>query len=117
MNITPEPVSWFDLVVACGLDDVRAVSLHQLLERLPSQSQPSALPSVKDVADALVPRFQATFQREFLPLSAESTRDGEENDLEFIRDIVERTEREAEKLVREAGGWPTKPDTSRPQPE
>lgn len=115
MNITPEPVSWFDLVVACGLDDVRAVSLHQLLSRLPSP--PASMPSVQEVSEALVPRFQNTFQRQFLPLSAEATREGEQSDLEFMREIVQRTEQEAEKYVKEQGGWPTKPDTSRPQPE
>lgn len=114
MNITPEPVSWFDLVVACGLDDVRAVSLHQLLQRLPTP--PPHLPSVQDVSEALVPRFQSTFQRQFLPLSADATRDGEGADLEFMRRIVQDTERKAEEYVKEQGGWPSKPDTSRPQP-
>lgn len=113
MNITREPVPWFDLVVACGLDDVRAVSLAELLSRLPS---PPAAPSVREVSEALVPRFQATFQRAFLPLSAGATRDGEQADLDFMREIVARTEQAAEEHVKESGGWPSQPDTSRPAP-
>lgn len=27
INITQEPIAWFDQVVACGLDDVKAVSI------------------------------------------------------------------------------------------
>lgn len=121
MNVTPEPVSWFDLVVACGLDDVRAVSLHELLARLPAQAEQAEqaagvpLPSVRDVADALVPRFQDTFQRRFVPLGADAdaARDGEDADLAFLRDLVARTEDQARREVERAGGWPTRPDTTR----
>jgi lipoyl(octanoyl) transferase len=108
MNVTPEPTAWFDLVTACGLDDVRAVSLHDLIRRLPSTAPSSApLPSVADVAAALVPRFADTFQREFLPLS-----DGSGAEVDKIREIVLDVEHQAEKALREAGSWPTRPNVT-----
>ncbi|CAK9785379.1 lipoyltransferase [Cutaneotrichosporon oleaginosum] len=100
MNITPEPVPWFDLVTACGLTDVRAVSVAQLLER-----QGKRGPSVADCADALVPRFAKTFGREFVPLDAE----GGGDELRAIREIVADVTEQAETAQREAGGWPTRP--------
>lgn len=101
MNITPEPTAWFDLVTACGLDDVRAVSIHELLSKLPGQN---TLPSVQDVAEALVPRFADTFQRQVLPLS-----EGSGEEVEKIKEIVAEAEHEAEKALKEVGQWPTRP--------
>ncbi|BEJ10746.1 hypothetical protein CspHIS471_0101680 [Cutaneotrichosporon sp. HIS471] len=103
MNVTPEPVPWFDLVTACGLTDVRAVSISQLLER-----QGKTGPSVAECAAALVPRFASTFGREFVPLDApaEGKTAGE---VEAIRDIVADITAQAEKAEKEAGGWPTRP--------
>jgi len=103
MNITPEPKAWFDLVTACGLDDVRAVSIHDLINALPADKRPP-LPSVRDVANALVPRFADTFKREFLPLE-----DGSGDEIDKVKEIVEDTEHEAAKALREAGAWPTAP--------
>ncbi len=103
MNITPEPVSWFDLVTACGLDDVRAVSISQLLER-----QGKTGPSVAECAAALVPRFASTFAREFVPLDAAA--EGETKaEVEAIREIVADITEQAERAEKEAGGWPSRP--------
>lgn len=110
MNITPEPIAWFDLVTACGLDDVSAVSLHQLLQALPTP--PASLPSVLEASQALVPRFADTFQREFVELGA-GAQDGEvAGDVEAIREIVAEVEAEAAQAEKEAGGWPTAPRTA-----
>lgn len=112
MNITPEPVPWFDLVTACGLTDVRAVSISQLLAR---QTNPQPAPSVLQTAEALVPRFAGTFGREFIPLSdAVGLRAGEDveglaEEVKAIQEIVDEVTEVAEKAEKEAGGWPTKP--------
>lgn len=108
MNVTPEPIAWFDLVTACGLDDVRAVALHQLL------SAAARPPSVADVSEALVPRFAETFQRAFVPLAAEADASAGEaaEDLAELREIVAEIEDEAARAKEEAGGkWPTAPRT------
>lgn len=103
MNVTPEPVPWFDLVTACGLADVRAVSISQLLERAGKTG-----PSVAECAAALVPRFAATFGREFVPLDAPVTGDTA-GEVQAIREIVADVTAQAEKAEKEAGGWPTRP--------
>jgi lipoyl(octanoyl) transferase len=112
MNITPEPRAWFDLVTACGLDDVRAVSIHDLISALPVDERPAGpLPSVTDVAEALIPRFADIFQREFLPLSAPAPADEPlAQEIAKIQEIVADVEEQAERALKEAGGkWPTKP--------
>lgn len=104
MNVTTEPKAWFDLVTACGLDDVHAVGLTELLERA---GKPSDL-SVRSVAEALVPRFAETYQREFLPLALEG-----DEEVQGIQRIVAETEAEAKDINAKAGGWLSKPDVSR----
>jgi hypothetical protein len=97
MNITPEPIKWFDLVLACGLADVRATSLHDLLETASAGSGllPPTLPSVQGVAEGLVPRFRKAYGREEL------------------REVIGLAEREAERVVKQMGGWRSEPDLSK----
>ncbi|OCF32662.1 lipoyl(octanoyl) transferase [Kwoniella heveanensis CBS 569] len=131
MNITPQPIPWFDLVLACGLADVRAISLHDLLARAQSHSHsqksveviPPVPLTVRDTAEALIPKFGEMFNREILPLE-ESTemetksnlsgsgREGEE-EVAAIRRLVERAEEEARVENEKNGGWPDRPDLSK----
>ncbi|TXT08861.1 hypothetical protein VHUM_02989 [Vanrija humicola] len=104
MNVTTEPKAWFDLVTACGLDDVHAVGLTELLARA---GRPADL-SVRSVAEALVPRFADTYQREFVPLSLDG-----DDEVRGIQRIVAETEAEAKEINAKAGGWLSKPDVSR----
>lgn len=102
MNITSEPKAWFDLVTACGLDDVRATSLADMV---------ASPPSVRQVSEALVPRFAQTFGREFIPLEDGREVDDElRSDIEGVKEIVRVAEEAAAKAKEENGGvWPTKP--------
>jgi lipoyl(octanoyl) transferase len=112
MNITPEPLKWFDLVMACGLADVRAVSLEDLITRTATNNGiiPVGLPSVRDVARGLMPRFAQVFGREVVELQ---TVDGEtDEEVRTLREIVDRAEEDARKENEQAGGWPSEPDLS-----
>ena len=104
MNITVEPVKWFDLVLACGLADVRAGCLHDLLQ---SSGENRSLPSVENLAKSLIPRFGEVFRRDMMDLKEEG---GEE--VEELRNLVDATEEAARKENEEKGGWATEPDLS-----
>lgn len=112
MNITPEPLKWFDLVMACGLADVRAVSLQDLVTRTATNNGiiPVGLPSVRDVARGLMPRFGAVFGREMIELQPADRESDEE--VKAMREIVDRAEEDARKENEQAGGWPSEPDLS-----
>lgn len=112
MNVTPEPLKWFDLVMACGLADVRAVGLQDLITRTATNNGviPVGLPSVRDVAVGLMPRFGTVFGREMRELqTAERETDAE---VKAMREIVDRAEEDARKENEQAGGWPSEPDMS-----
>ncbi|KAL7420635.1 hypothetical protein Q5752_004586 [Cryptotrichosporon argae] len=124
LNVTPEPIPWFDLVTACGLADVRAVSLHALLDRLGPGAGAGAgsvggtlaspRPAVRDVAAALVPRFQDVFARRFVPLASDAdAASGERADVDAVRQLVEQAEEDAARANQAQGGWPAVPDLSR----
>jgi hypothetical protein len=103
MNLTPEPISWFDLVTACGLTDVRATSIHDMLNRLAvTHGTKPTLPSVKQTAEMLVPKFGEVYKREMRDLA-----DGGESELQ---DLIARTEETAIRQNRESGGWRAEPD-------
>ncbi|WVO21376.1 lipoyl(octanoyl) transferase [Cryptococcus decagattii] len=106
MNITPEPIAWFDLVMACGLADVRAVSLHDLITRGAMQDGiiPSRLPSVQDVARSIMPRFGEMFGREIKALDARDSGEAGE-----IWGLVQKAEQGARENNDKCGGWPSKP--------
>jgi len=105
MNLTPEPISWFDLVTACGLTDVRATSIHDMMKRLavPNDTQPR-LPSIRDVAEDLIPKFGQVYKREMRDLA-----DGGESEL---REMVAKAE-EAAVEQNKTRGWPSEPDLSK----
>ncbi|AFR96698.1 lipoyl(octanoyl) transferase [Cryptococcus neoformans C23] len=109
MNVTPEPIAWFDLVMACGLADVRAVSLHNLITRGAMRDGiiPSRLPSVQDVAKSIMPRFGEIFGREIKALDARDSGEAGE-----VWGLVQKAEQDARKENAKHGGWSSEPDLS-----
>jgi len=59
LNITPEPLAWFDQVVACGLAGVRQTSIGAELGREVR---------IENEIAPLVERFGRVFQREMRPV-------------------------------------------------
>ncbi|WVW85361.1 lipoyl(octanoyl) transferase [Kwoniella bestiolae CBS 10118] len=108
MNITNQPIKWFDLVMACGLADVKATSIHQLLAR--DDKQDPDLPTVRQVAERLIPKFGELFSREIVPLQQEQGGGGE---VQQIYELVVGAEEEAKRVNSQQGGWPEQPDLSR----
>ncbi|WWD19284.1 lipoyl(octanoyl) transferase [Kwoniella shandongensis] len=113
MNITPEPIKWFDLVMACGLADVHAISLHDLITRSAiSNGVIPTLPSVANVAEDLVPKFGELFGREIISLHDEGG-EGAVEEVMQIRELVKKAEEEAKEENAKSGGWATEPDLSK----
>ncbi|KIJ68790.1 hypothetical protein HYDPIDRAFT_147385 [Hydnomerulius pinastri MD-312] len=88
MNVTKEPLEWFDRVVACGLADVRAGCIELAAGR---QIQ------VQDVVEGVVGAFGQLYERNMEELRLESAGEAGEAILAL----------EAEALA--AGSWPTSP--------
>jgi hypothetical protein len=105
MNLTQEPIPWFDLVTACGLTDVRATSIHDMLHRLavPNGSTPPS-PSVREVAGELIPKFGEVYKREMRDLA-----DGGESEL---KELIHQAE-DAAVEQNKSRGWPSEPDLSK----
>jgi lipoyl(octanoyl) transferase 2 len=59
INVTKEPQAWFDQIVACGLEDVRAGSI---------ESATGKSTSVEAEIPGLVRRFGRLYEREMVPL-------------------------------------------------
>ena len=70
LNVTPEPLPWFNKVVACGLPDVKAGCIANAV-------QPDAADtiSVSKELPSLVQRFGRLYERDMVPLDI--TADGE----------------------------------------
>ncbi|KAG6876439.1 hypothetical protein C0992_012955 [Termitomyces sp. T32_za158] len=88
LNITREPISWFNLIVACGLQDVNAGSIET--------ARSEAL-LVEDEIPGLVSRFGHLYERELTPMVLED--EGE------IGEAIAALEEEAKR----AGPWPKMP--------
>ncbi|KAK0245908.1 hypothetical protein EDD85DRAFT_944299 [Armillaria nabsnona] len=88
MNITREPEPWFDRVVACGLDGVRAGSI---------ESATNTKIRVEDEIPGLVSRFGRMYEREMVPLDLS-------NDGPIITEI-----KTMEQMGRDAGDWKSAP--------
>ncbi|KAJ2919329.1 hypothetical protein MD484_g1101, partial [Candolleomyces efflorescens] len=59
LNVTREPRAWFDQIVACGLDDVKAGSI---------ESATGKTVALQDEIPGLVQRFGRLYEREMVPL-------------------------------------------------
>jgi lipoate-protein ligase B len=68
MNITKEPIPWFDQVVACGLADVKAGSVEGVVGKQVD---------IHDEIQGLLSRLGRMLQREFVPLDLASGELGE----------------------------------------
>jgi lipoyl(octanoyl) transferase len=88
INITKEPVRWFDQIVACGLDDVKAGSIEGALGKKLA---------VEDVVPGMVTVLERIFEREFAKMDLGAA--GE------IGQAIAVVEEEA----RKAGDWPKSP--------
>lgn len=76
-----------------------------MLERLAvANGSPSRLPSVRDVAGELIPKFGEVYKREMRNLA-----DGGESELKELVHQAEETAVEQNKK----GGWPSEPDLSK----
>ena len=84
INVTKEPVGWFDQVVACGLDDVKAGSI---------QGATGRNVTVDDVVRGIVMVFERIFGRKFRQMDLGAA--GE------IGEAINAVEEEA----RKAGDW------------
>lgn len=95
VNITREPLPWFEQVIACGLADVKAASVQSIRGTLDGQS-PSL--DMKEEKHALAEMYGKVYGKKTRELGNE---DGE------IWDAVQ----EIEEIARQAGGWPQRPST------
>ncbi|KAH9486685.1 Octanoyltransferase [Psilocybe cubensis] len=88
LNITREPLAWFDKIVACGLDDVKAGSIESKLEQTLS---------LREEIPGLVNQFGKQFHRDMVEMDLDEH--GEIG--KAIREVEEEAER--------AGGWAKEP--------
>lgn len=94
MNITQEPLSWFDCVIACGLEDVKAGCIADASVRNSAKEI-----SVETELEGIVNRFGRAFERDMTELDINA--DGE----------MEAAIREVESDAKEAGAWMPAPIT------
>lgn len=64
MNVTKEPLSWFDQIIACGLEDVRATSIETVTGRKVG---------VEDVVGPLIAGMGKIYEREMVKLDVSET--------------------------------------------
>jgi len=88
MNVTQEPIGWFDKVVACGLADVKAGCIALAAGK---QVQ------VHEVVEGMVHAFSQSYGRDMKKLEVESMGELGEAILEL------------EEEARKAGDWPRIP--------
>ncbi|KAG8836277.1 hypothetical protein FRC17_007427 [Serendipita sp. 399] len=94
VNITNEPIAWFDQVVACGLAEVKAASVQSVKEKL-GEKLTHQLDLLQE-RDVLARMYGETYGTSVKPLSPEQ---GE------IWEAV----KEVEEIADKAGDWPITP--------
>jgi lipoyl(octanoyl) transferase 2 len=85
MNVTPEPMPWFNQVVACGLVGVRQGNIAEETKTMASESV-----TVEGEIPGLVRRFGQVFEREMVEVSGE------------VGSLIQAVEEEAEELQRKS---------------
>ena len=100
INVTDQPLHWFDLVTACGLNDVRATSIQKMLPD-------SNGATVRSVAEDLMPYFSRKFGRDVVPLASLS---GMNAGAETIANLIQQAEKQAGAAILEKGDtWLERP--------
>ena len=97
VNITNEPLAWFDCVIACGLDGVQAASVQSSRETKPASSERERSPGVTEEMAVLVEMFGGTYEKEVCSLEKYGPHE--------IVEEVKKLELVAESL----GDWPKEP--------
>ena len=97
VNVTNEPLAWFDCVIACGLEGVQAASVQSTSEKKPASAEQEAFPSVTEEMGVLAKMFGERYDREIRSL--------EEHGPKEIVEEVEKLEAETERL----GDWSKAP--------
>jgi len=90
LNITKEPLSWFDQIVACGLDNVKATSI---------ETTKRGDVTMEEVVRPLVTTMGRIYEREMIELDISGG------------GSVEKAIQELEKIAEEGGAWQTEPIT------
>ncbi len=97
VNITNEPLAWFDRVIACGLEGVQAASAQSTTETKPAASERERNLSVTEEMGVLVQMFGERYEKEIYSLEKHGPHE--------IVDEVKKLELMAESL----GDWPKEP--------
>lgn len=97
VNITNEPLAWFECVIACGLDGVQAASVQSARETKLASSERERSPSVTEEMEVLVEMFGRKYEKEVCSL--------EKYGPHGIVEEVKKLELVAESL----GEWPKEP--------
>ena len=97
VNITNEPLAWFDCVIACGLDGVQATSVQSTTETKPASPERERSPDVTEEMVVLVEMFGEKYEREVYSLEKHGPHE--------IVEEVKKLEMVAEGL----GDWPKEP--------
>ena len=97
VNVTNEPLAWFDRVIACGLDGVQAASVQSTTKTKPASSKRDRSLSVTEEMGVLVEMFGERYEKKICSL--------EKNGPQEIVEEVKKLELMAEGL----GKWPKEP--------
>ena len=93
INVTDEPLQWFNQVVACGLADVRAASAQSVRTRITGETVPL---DVNEECGVLKDMFGEAYHMPVKRLGEE-----EQEIWEAIKEV--------EGIAEQAGEWPTEP--------
>lgn len=97
-NVTEEPLSWFNQVVACGLVDVKATSISRAVSELvPSRSGAESGITVLGEMDRTLRIFAELMERDM-----QKVEDGQDDEL--LSAVTE-----LEVVAARAGDWPPQP--------
>jgi hypothetical protein len=97
VNITNEPLAWFDCVIACGLEGVQAASVQSTRETKPACSERGGSLGVTEEMGVLVEMFGERYEKELCSLEKHGPHE--------IVEEVKKLELMAESL----GDWPKEP--------
>ena len=97
VNITNEPLAWFDCVIACGLDGVQAASVQSTTKLKPTSSERQRTLGVTEEMGVLVEMFGERYEKDICSLEKYGP-----------HEIVEEV-RNLELMAEGLGDWPKEP--------